>query len=320
MKGVIKLRKKFRVLFGSILIIVSIGCFCYPQYHQRMIEKEADSIEKELSFPSTKEESEEALKMEEEEKKYEKLYKEMESYNQRLESNGQNLVDVWSYEEPPMLMHFMPDKDNVAGTIEIPDMQVKLPLYLGASKDHLSKGAGILSETSMPIGGENTNCVIAAHRGWRGTPYFQHIEKMSAGSLVYIKNLWEVRVYQAVEVKIIEPWDLNSILIQEGKDMVTLLTCHPYGVGGGTHRYIVYCEYVETQSAIGNRNSEKNNVVDSVTTEINKVDKSEKIMEREEKIRVILPVITFIIIIFRFFNNLRLDKRNKNSYNTDINN
>ena len=94
------MRKKFRVLFGSILIIVSIGCFCYPQYHQRMIEKEADSIEKELSSPSTKEESEEALKMGEEEKKYEKLYKEMESYNQRLESNGQNLVDVWSYEDP----------------------------------------------------------------------------------------------------------------------------------------------------------------------------------------------------------------------------
>ena len=75
MKGVIKLRKKFRVLFGSILIIVSIGCFCYPQYHQRMIEKEADSIEKELSSPSTKEESEEALKMESYIKKWKVIIK-----------------------------------------------------------------------------------------------------------------------------------------------------------------------------------------------------------------------------------------------------
>ena len=105
----------------------------------------------------------------------------------------------------------------------------------------MAHGAAILSQTSMPIGGENTNCVIAGHRGYQGIPYFREIEKLQLGDHIYITNPWETLTYEVTEFKIIDPDASDQILIQDGKDMVTLLTCHPYR-SHGKYRYVVYCE------------------------------------------------------------------------------
>ena len=180
---------------------------------------------------------------------YQTLYDEMEKYNKDLTTNGQDIVDAWSYEQQPLdLSSVDMDEDNpVIGYIEIPDMKIRLPLMLGASTKNLEKGAAVLSETSMPIGGEDTNCVIAGHRGWEGSAYFQFIENMKKGSKVYITNPWETLVYECTSTQVIYPDDVQSILIQPGKDMVTLFTCHPYVLGGGPYRYLVFCERVDTQ-------------------------------------------------------------------------
>ena len=114
---------------------------------------------------------------------YQYLYDEMDKYNKNLAQNGQSISDAWSYEQQPMdLENLNIDSDNpIIGYIEIPDMKIRLPLMLGASSKNLEKGAAVLSQTSMPIGGENTNCVIAGHRGWEGSAYFQYIENMKVG-------------------------------------------------------------------------------------------------------------------------------------------
>ena len=153
----------------------------------------------------------------------------MDKYNKNLAQNGQSISDAWSYEQQPMdLENLNIDSDNpIIGYIEIPDMKIRLPLMLGASSKKLEKGAAVLSQTSMPIGGENTNCVIAGHRGWEGSAYFQCIENMKVGSKVYITNPWETLVYECTSIKVIYPDDVSSILIQPGKDMVTLFSCHP---------------------------------------------------------------------------------------------
>ena len=173
----------------------------------------------------------------------------MSKYNKDLAKNGQSIVDAWSYEQQPIdLGSLNIDSDNpIIGYIEIPDMKIRLPLMLGASTPNLKKGAAVLSQTSMPIGGDNTNCVIAGHRGWEGSAYFQYIENMKKGSKVYITNPWETLVYECTSTKVIYPDDVNSILIQPGKDMVTLFSCHPYVLGGGPYRYLVFCERVDTQ-------------------------------------------------------------------------
>ena len=93
----------------------------------------------------------------------------------------------------------------------------------------------------MPIGGSNTNCVLAGHRGWYGALFFRHIELLEIGDEITIRNLWDTLTYQVVEIQVIEPNEIEEILVQPGRDLVTLLTCHPYG-SGGRYRYVVFCE------------------------------------------------------------------------------
>lgn len=238
------MRKIIRLCVGVMLIFISLGFFFYPDLKNWKISEEVKRIEEEIKICRSKFDEEEVRPYKNDITE-EELYWEMKEYNQRLVTDGQELVDVWSYEETPIELKHLKDANQVIGYIEIPDMKVKLPLLIGASEENLAKGAGILSETSMPVGGENTNCVIAAHRGWKGSPYFQYIENMKNGSIVYLHTLWETRIYKAVDAKIVDSFDLDSILIQEEKDMVTLMSCHPYGVPGGKFRYLVYCEYVE---------------------------------------------------------------------------
>lgn len=115
--------------------------------------------------------------------------------------------------------------------------------YLGANYDNMATGAAVLTQTSIPIGGANTNSVVAGHRGWGGASYFRYIPDLTVGDTVIITNLWETLTYKVVEEKIIDPHEVDEILIVPGKDMVTLLTCHPYA-SGGRQRYLVYCERV----------------------------------------------------------------------------
>lgn len=91
------------------------------------------------------------------------------------------------------------------------------------------------------IGGVNTNCVIAGHRGWYGADYFRHIDRLQAGDMVTVTNLWETLTYTVVDIQIIQPDQVNRIKIQPGRDLLTLITCHPYA-SGGRQRLVVYCE------------------------------------------------------------------------------
>lgn len=169
------------------------------------------------------------------------LKESMEAYNRRIFEQGQNgLSDAWSYADGTFDFAGTGLDDGMIGYISIPAMGVKLPLYIGASEENLMKGAAVLAQTSMPLGGENTNCVIAGHRGgYFGQAVFRDIEVLQAGDTVEITNLWETLEYEVVKCIVISPDDLDAVKIRPGRDLVTLVTCHPY-----THnyqRYVVYC-------------------------------------------------------------------------------
>lgn len=168
------------------------------------------------------------------------LYTKMQEYNRSLNENGQNIVDAFSYETPSFDLTQYGLKDNIIGIIEIPKINVKLPIYLGATKENLNKGATHLSQTSIPLGGKNSNTVIAAHRSLVRNPFFKNIDKLDIGDEVKIKTLWKTLTYVVTETKVISPYDSSKILIQKDKDLVTLITCHPYGET--SERYVVYCE------------------------------------------------------------------------------
>ncbi len=173
---------------------------------------------------------------------YPELLEAMQAYNQRIwEQRQVGLCDPWAYQQPSFTLGDYGLEDEVFGVITIPKLDIELPIYLGATSKHMAEGAAHLSQTSIPVGGENTNCVIAGHRGFRGASYFRYITELKPGDEVIITNLWGELRYSVVETKIISPNDVKEILIQENRELLTLLTCHPYA-SGGKQRYVVYCE------------------------------------------------------------------------------
>ena len=177
---------------------------------------------------------------------YEGLLTVMRQYNHWLyELKQSGLTGPDSYEESPFILTNFGLPNNTFGVINIPKMSLEMPLFLGASEENMAAGAAVLAQTSIPIGGINTNAVIAGHRGWNGYDYFKQIELLETGDEVRITNLWNTLTYKVSEIQIITPDDVDAILIRPGRDMVTLLTCHPYA-SGGQYRYLVFCERSET--------------------------------------------------------------------------
>lgn len=180
----------------------------------------------------------------EEKRTYGNLYKEIQRYNMQLYTYKQReLTSKTAYELSQFKLTAYGVPDETFGVISIPAMDVEMPLFLGASEENMANGAAVLSQTSIPIGGRETNAVIAGHRGYGGYDYFRYIDKLEPGDEVTITNLWDTLTYKVTDIKIVSPDDINAILIQPGKDMITLLTCHPYA-SGGKYRYLVFCERV----------------------------------------------------------------------------
>ena len=182
----------------------------------------------------------------EETRDYPELWADMVCYNEAIYTQGQaGLSCEYDYQKPSFRLSDYGLGDEVFGVISIPAMELEMPIFLGATEQHMADGAAHLSQTSLPIGGENTNCVIAGHRGYNGASYFRYIDKLKVGDMVSITNLWETLTYRVCEIKIIDPHDVTEILIQPGRELLTLLTCHPYA-SGGKQRYVVFCERVES--------------------------------------------------------------------------
>lgn len=172
--------------------------------------------------------------------RFARLYEQMTAYNEQIFTEKQkNLCDPWSYEQSSFDLEEYDIRDGAAAVISIPDMGAELPVYLGATAENMARGAVQLGQTSLPVGGENTNCVIAAHRGYKGIPMFREIERLRIGDPVIIHNFWGTLNYEVSEIEVIDPPDIDKVLIRPGEDMVTLLTCHPYTQN--TKRYAVFC-------------------------------------------------------------------------------
>lgn len=172
------------------------------------------------------------------------LWLDMQDYNQTISQEGQTgLSDPSAYEEASFRLANYGLESEVFGVLSIPRLELNMPIYLGATKQNMANGAAVMGQTSLPIGGSNTNCVLAGHRGWNGAAYFLYINQLEPGDIVTVTNLWETLTYQVVDTQIISPNDVDAIHIQPGRELLTLLTCHP-PASGGKQRYLVFCERV----------------------------------------------------------------------------
>lgn len=133
------------------------------------------------------------------------------------------------------------------GYIQIERLRLELPVYHGTSSDVLNVAVGHLEGTSLPTGGESTHCVLSAHRGLPSAKLFTDLDKLNLGDTFSMVILDRILVYEVDQILIVEPTDVNALMIEEGKDYCTLLTCTPYGIN--THRMLVRGHRIETAKA-----------------------------------------------------------------------
>ena len=132
---------------------------------------------------------------------------------------------------------------GIMGYIEVPVIDVTLPIYHTTDDSVLQIGAGHMEGTSLPVGGKNTHTVLSAHSGMSGSRMFSDLDKVSAGDLVILKVLGETLAYKVTGSEVVLPSAVDKIQIEGDKDLVTLITCVPYGVN--THRLLVRAERTE---------------------------------------------------------------------------
>lgn len=237
------------------------------------------------------------------------LYQEMQAYNQQIFSDGQSgLTDPWSYEQETLDLSKYGIDDGMIGILDIPKMDVTLPLYLGATQEKMARGAVMLGQTSFPVQGTDSNCVIAAHRGWKGIPMFREIERLEIGDELTIQNCQETLTYRVSEIEIILPDESDKIMIQPGRNMVTLMTCHPYTQN--SRRYVVYCDEVGTQpeaavdTAEGVGSSQQETI--TTTSEQNRteaIEEDQRLIERDtlwRKAGYVGIALIGVLIVFGF--------------------
>ena len=208
-------KRKILIIVAILFILIGTILLCFPSASNYIYEKNVETEKEKFVVKITDEQNENIL---------DKLYKKFElcfAENEKYQYGIDN---------------------NVIGYISIPKINIEVPILLGANTANMKKGAVHLTETSYPIGGVNTNSVIAAHRGYGKATLFRYIDKIGVGDKIRIRNFKEELTYEVYETKIINPDDISELEIQEGQDIITLITCHPYRIN--TQRYIVKAKRV----------------------------------------------------------------------------
>ncbi len=167
---------------------------------------------------------------------YEAILEEARNYNERLAQAGirWTLSDEERKEYGKMLKI---DGTEVMGYLSLPKFHIKCPIYHGTEEAVLQTAIGHLEETSLPVGGESSHCVISGHRGLPSARLFTDLDKVKEGDTWTITVLNETLTYECDQIRIVEPSDLSDLKIVKGKDLCTLVTCTPYGIN--THRLLV---------------------------------------------------------------------------------
>ena len=180
------------------------------------------------------------------EEKLEQVFQDAKAYNEMLNQSKGALVGdlnrtILSDENYRKQLKF--NENGIMGAIEIPKIHVDLPIWHGTEEDVISNGAGHLQGSSLPIGGESARCVLTSHRGLPSAKLFTRLDELKEGDLFYLHVCGEVFAYQVSTIEIIEPDELEKLNIIAGKDIVSLVTCTPYGIN--TQRLVVNGERVE---------------------------------------------------------------------------
>ena len=176
------------------------------------------------------------------EAQYEEMWSAARAYNRALAERSTNfaLSDAQKEEYEKLL-----DISGVGimGYLEIPELNMSLPIYHGTEESVLQIAAGHLEWSSLPVGGESSHCVISGHRGLPSAKLFTDLDKLQEGDVLVLRVLDEVLTYEVDQIRVVEPSQVSDLEIVEGSDLCTLVTCTPYGIN--THRLLVRGHRIE---------------------------------------------------------------------------
>ncbi|HAD19762.1 MAG TPA: class C sortase [Lachnospiraceae bacterium] len=223
--------KKFFYVLGALIILSGITLLCYPSFANWMNKRYEY---KEISNYKSSVDSMDNSQMKKE------LHMAL-AYNRSLPISfpadpftGKNETDV---SNTKFADFDMVQKGAMIGYVEIPSINVYLPIYYGTDENTLQKGAGLVENTSLPVGGKGTHAVISAHTGLASKKMFTDLPEVKKGELFFIHVLNMDLAYKVDQIKVVLPENTRDLMIRDGRDFVTLLTCTPFGIND--HRLLV---------------------------------------------------------------------------------
>ena len=285
MKKEKRITDKITLIVSILFILIGTIIFLYPTVSNYLAEKNQVEIIREY---------EEMIVQIDENQINEEMQK-AKTYNENL--SGEPVHDPFvagsGYALPENYKEVLNlSEDGVMAYIEIPKISVYLPIYHGTSNEVLEKGVGHIQSTSIPIGGISTHSVLTGHTGLPSAELFTRLDELDIGDIFYIHVLNEVLTYKIYETKVILPDDIDELQITSGKDLITLVTCTPYGIN--THRLLVKAERTEYEEYV---TDEKEINTDNSNSE-NKEEKNYYIEGIKIGILIFIVIIIIMIIIF----------------------
>ena len=245
------MRRILPLIFIALVFLAGIGLVAYPMVSNTLYERNQSTVRAEYDETVARAEQselEEALEL-------------ARDYNRQLLEGSVFLTDPFDPDlqlDPtvePYADLLNLEGDGMMGYVEVPKIDVYLPIYHGTTGEVLEKGVGHLQNTSLPVGGESSHAVLTGHTGLSGKRLFTDLTEVEVGDVFYLHILGQTLAYQVDRIDIVEPDDTELLQVETGEDLVTLVTCYPYGVN--TQRLLVrgiripYEEAVEQQALQG---------------------------------------------------------------------
>lgn len=223
------MKKKIITICAAVLFLTALGLTLYPLVSNYVNQKYASEIQ--TAYQELIQQTDDSVLQEAKQRAI--------AYNLAITPDT---ADAYSEES---LLSAAEDYDNqldiagngIMGYVEIPKIQVNLPIYHGTDAEVLDRGVGHLLGSSLPVGGENTHTILSGHSGMASQKMFTDLEQLTQGDMFYLNVLNETLAYQVTEINTVLPYETDLLGIVPGEDLCTLVTCTPYGVN--THRLLV---------------------------------------------------------------------------------
>lgn len=222
-------KKKFKI-FGYILILFGLITLAFP-FSRRI-----------YSNIENKQNIQRVLEAQKKDEKFDQVEEKAKEYNEIVKKSDISMVDPFTSKNLGSV-NILDNQDDIFAYLVIPKINVNLPIFLDASYDHMLKGVGQVSGTSIPVGGKSTRSVLAGHRGWWTDIFLLYVNDLVEGDRFYIKRGEKTLTYEVFSKEVISPYDWEKLRVVDGEDIVTILTCTPYPAF--THRLLINARRVE---------------------------------------------------------------------------